>query len=338
MQIDQEVHPQLEKKAKFEVNALGERGSAPPKENFKRVLVVGGSAVESFFLDQNTCWPGKLEKILNQPESLSILKSRQIHVGNLGRSGVDSTTLNLVLQKVLKNYSEIYIIIIMVGASDVLRWLEIDAPIDRPADPMPENELFAQHPNLKFEISIKGSALMELLNRLKVRLPSRKDNAGRWYKKARLMRANAKVLKSEVPAHEIVINTFEDSLKKCLMLCLDKTENVFVFPQPWFNKKDYSEGEKALFWNGGVGKAYKEDITTYYSEQVINSLMEQIFTSSVKIADLVGVPVVDPSALLDLSEITFHDQFHFTPGASKIIATYVADQILTNISAKASFE
>jgi hypothetical protein len=53
-----EVFPQLEPSVRFQINGVGERGDELPRlgagETLYRVLVVGGSQPEGFFLDQDT--------------------------------------------------------------------------------------------------------------------------------------------------------------------------------------------------------------------------------------------------------------------------------------------
>jgi len=326
MKLDRDVHPQLDPNVNFEINNLGERGSATPKVH-RKFLVVGGSAVECFFLDQEICWPAVLENSLNSSLKLRNRIDSPIHVGNIGRSGIDSGTLKITLEKILPTYGKLDSIIIMVGASDVLRWLEIDAPLSRPAEIMHHSELFAQHPENHFGISPNKTALAEVARRIKIRFPVYKENAGRWYKKARAMRISAKELITDVPESKIVTDTYEKNLRDCILLCRIKANKVFVIPQPWFDKENYTEEEKALFWNGGVGKAYKDEISKYYSETVIAQLMRRIYDSTLKVCSKESVTVIDLMGVVEPNVKSFHDQFHFTPSAAKLVGETVASRI-----------
>src|SRR5438876_9125808 len=136
--LDREVLPELEPLVRFEVNSDGERGSQVPRlrtgETLYRILVAGGSQPEGFLLDQDTSWPGALQHLLATPEHLDMLGATHVHVGNIARSSVGSEALDLILAHVLPRYPRLDAIVILVGASDVLQWLEQGAP---PAPPAP---------------------------------------------------------------------------------------------------------------------------------------------------------------------------------------------------------
>lgn len=143
-----EIFPELEHRVRFDVNRDGERGGeVPPEKNgLYRVLASGGSAVECFALEQPASWPAVLERLLNTPDNLHVLRARRVHVGNVGHSGVGAAELDLILEHVLPRYPRLDLILIMVGASDVYHWLEEGAPASRAASAVPESALFAQHP------------------------------------------------------------------------------------------------------------------------------------------------------------------------------------------------
>ena len=86
----------------------------------------------------------------------------RVHVGNIARSGVGSQALDLILSRVLPRYPRLQTIIVLVGASDVLQWLERGAP---PAPPPPPrtSDIFRCHPELRFGVKINQLALTELL-------------------------------------------------------------------------------------------------------------------------------------------------------------------------------
>jgi hypothetical protein len=127
---DREVFPELERRARIDINADGERGDAVPRADGRlyRILVAGGSPVECALLDQPTSWPGMLQRLLDTPEHLRTLEASVVHVGNIGFSGVASQGLNVILEKVLPRYRRLDLIVIMVGGNDVSDWLAKGAP------------------------------------------------------------------------------------------------------------------------------------------------------------------------------------------------------------------
>src|SRR5262249_30799141 len=153
-----------------------------------RVLVAGGSACECFFLDQRRSIEGQLQQILEQPDALRRLGVPRVHVGSVARSGVGTEALDAILAKVLPRYGQLDVLLTLVGASDVLLWLEKGAPqVIEPAT-WDIGDLFSCHPEGPFGWSPRRLALTEMLRRQRWTLwqhVDQKERAGRWIAKAR---------------------------------------------------------------------------------------------------------------------------------------------------------
>src|SRR6266540_1673602 len=153
LHIDREVFPELEPFVRFEVNREGERGEEVPRvgpgQRLYRILVAGGSQPEGYALDQATSWPGALQRVLQTPKHLRNLGAAHVHVGNISRSGVGSEALDLIFERVLPRYPRLDAVVILVGASDILRWLEQGAP-PFPPSRSPTAEVFKCHPEGPF--------------------------------------------------------------------------------------------------------------------------------------------------------------------------------------------
>ncbi|HEX8201849.1 MAG TPA: hypothetical protein VF590_15340 [Isosphaeraceae bacterium] len=329
LMLDRRAHPQLEPYVRIEINRDGERGGGVPRAGRTfRVLVAGGSAVECYLLDQDATWPGVLERKLQRPEHIDRLGADRVHVGNIGRSGVDSQTLDLILKRVLPNYDRLDLIIIMVGASDVVRWLMIGAPADRAAPPVPLDRFFSRYPEVRFGWSPRRWALAEWVRRLRDLRPTRQANACSWYVRYRLMRAQASEVRDELPEPTVMLRAFEHHFRSILGRARAHAGRVLVVRQPWFEKEDYTADELALLWSGGVGEAYYDQISIYYSNQVINKLMAQINSRVVQVAGEMGVEQHDLMALIERSAASFIDHFHFTAAACEVIAEAVCAAIV----------
>src|SRR5688572_15555919 len=209
---DPEVFPELEPLARFEVNSEGERGYPVPRtrrgERLYRVLVVGGSQPEGYALDQDTSWPCRLQRMLETPEQLETLNASKVHVGNIARSGIGSEGLDVILRRVLPRYPRLSAIIILVGASDVLRWLEQGAPST--LAPVQTSDLFKCHPEVRLGWKPSQLGLAELLLRRTWLRPARVLKcAGRWVGRARAMRARAKEIRTTMPDPAPMLDHFE---------------------------------------------------------------------------------------------------------------------------------
>jgi len=327
---DAEAFPELERRARFHVNADGERGGAVAagEHGLYRVLAVGGSAVECFALDQPKTWPGVLEQLLNAPDRLHALGggARRVHVGNVGHSGIGSTELDIILERILPRYPRLDAIIIMVGASDVYHWLEEGAPPSRPSSAVPEERLFSQHPQQRFGWRPGAWALVELARRVRRRWfchTEVKERAGAWYVAARRMRAQAKEVLTAMPDPTVVLNNFEHHFRRLVGRAKAHADHVLVVCQPWF-EGPYTAEETARFWHGGVGRPWKETVTVYYDLEIVNRLLALVQARAAKVADALGVPHLNLLPLLTQRSRHYYDHDHFTPVGAIVVAHAIA--------------
>ncbi|HEV8265266.1 MAG TPA: hypothetical protein VGQ06_09950 [Gemmatimonadales bacterium] len=332
IRMDPDVFPELERRVRFYINADGERGGdvRPDEPGLYRILVAGGSSVECFALDQPTSWPGALERLLNTPDSLAALGARRVHVGNIGHSGVGSADLDLILSRVLPQYGHLDAILLMVGASDIYHWLEDGAPPMRPPASVPESMLFAGHPRQRFGWKPGQWALAEVARRLRrawIHPVEVKERAGAWFATARRMRAQATEVRTTMPDPAVVLEHFENHFTRLLRAAQASADRVLVVRQPWF-EGDYTSDEAAHFWHGGVGKAWKESITVYYSLDVVNRLLELVDSRAARVANALGVRHVHLRPLVTQGLRHYYDHDHHTPAGAAVVARAVAAALL----------
>ena len=331
LEPDPGVLPQLEPVVRFEVNSEGERGDELPRSAAAlcRILVAGGSQPEGYLLDQDTTWPGALHRLLQQPEHLRSLKAKHVHVGNIARSGVGSEALDLILERVLPRYPRLDAIIILVGASDLLRWLELGAPPCAPP-PVKASEVFRCHPELKFGWTPKQGALVELLLRLRqrwLRPEQVHQRTCKWIGKARAMRARAKEVRTATPDPAPMLAHFERHFRSAIDKAKARADRVIVVRQPWFAKHCTPE-EAALMWHGGVGQAWQEEVTSFYSLDVLSALMAELDSSAARVAHDLHVEQLDLMPIIAPNAKNYYDFFHATPTGARTIAAAVASVVL----------
>jgi lysophospholipase L1-like esterase len=333
---DPEVFPQLERATRFDVNADGERGGEVPRiDGLFRILVAGGSQPEGYLLDQATTWPGVLQNLLQEPVCLEQLGAAGVHVGCIARSGVGAEALDLILDRVLPRYPHLQLIVVLVGATDVLRWLEHGAPDMMP--PVLVSDVFRCHPEGPFGWKPAQSAVVELLRRGRrrwLRPFVRHDQAGRWVGQARAMRARATVVRTALPDPAPMVERFDAHCRRLLRRARAHADRVIVVRQPWFDVP-YSPEEAAQMWHGGVGQAWRTEVTTYYSFDVVSTLMSRIDARAVAIADALGVEQIDLMPVLEGSLENYYDCFHATPAGARVVATAVAAAVVQGRTAGA---
>ena len=329
LEIDGDVFPQLPRETRFDVNSQGERGDELPRSSDRlyRVLVAGGSQPEGFLLDQDTTWPGALHRLLETPESMARLGASQVHVGSIARSGVGSEALDLLFDRVLPRYPRLQLLIIMIGATDVMRWLEYGASSSLP--PVQVADIFRCHPEGPFGWKPKHLAAWELMLRARrrwFRPVVVHKRAGRWYAEARAMRARATEIRREMPDPTAMLNQFDFHFRRVLEKATAHADRVIVVRQPWFDK-EYTSEEAAHMWHGGAGQAWRENVTAYYSFDVVSGLMALVDGRAASIADELDVEQVDLMPVLERSLNCYYDGFHATPAGARVVASAIAAAI-----------
>ena len=334
LRLDRDIFPEGEHQVRFKINADGERGGDVRRDEkgLYRVLVTGGSAAECFALDQPTSWPGALERLLSAPEALDALGARRVHVGCVARSNVASADLDLILERVLPRYRRLSTIILMVGAGDVVQWLEEGAPPSLPPAFVPPGKVFQCHPERHFGWKPKQWALVEVGRRLR-QLWFRpwsvlEKGSGAWYAAARRMRAEAKEIRTETGDPTPMVERFEHHLRQSLRRAKVHADRVLVVRQPCFEKERYTAEELSHFWHGGVGRAWREKISVYYSLDVVNRLMGLVDARAAALAESCGVEQLDLRRVLEPSLRNYFDYTHFTAAGAAVIAQAVAGAVL----------
>ena len=328
--VDPEVFPELERETRFDVNSEGERGGEVPhpRAGLYRVLVGGGSQPEGFLLDQQTAWPGALERLLADPAHLRTLGAASVHVGSVARSGVGSEALDLIFTRLLPRYPRLQLIVIFIGATDVLRWLEQGAP--RSIAAVRAEDVFRCHPEGPFGWKPRELAIVELALRARRRWGRPVEvhrRAGRWIANARAMRAHASTIITEMPDASPMLDHFEFHFRRLLRMAKSHADRVLVVRQPWFDKA-YTPDEAAHMWHGAMGQVWREEVTTFYSFDVVSRLMSLVDAKAAALARSLDVEQVDLMPVLERSLRTYYDCFHATPAGAAAVADAVADAVL----------
>ena len=329
LEIDPQTFPQLERHVRFDVNNDGERGDELPdsRDGLYRVLVAGGSQPEGFLLDQNTAWPGALHRLLETPGARARLGASAVHVGSIARSGIGSEALDLLLERVLPRYPRLQLLVIMIGATDVMRWLEHGAASSLP--PVRIADIFRCHPLGPFGWKPKHLAAWELLLRARrrwLRPIVVHERAGRWYADARAMRARATEIRHDMPDPAPMLEQFNFHFRRVLERATAHADRVLVVRQPWFDK-EYTPAEAAQMWHGGAGQAWRENVTAYYSFDVVSRLMACVDQQAASIASELNIEQLDLMPILERSLATYYDGFHATPDGARVVAGAIADAI-----------
>ena len=331
MQLDRAALPSLEPLVRFEINAEGERGDELPSDRrgLYRVLVAGGSAAEGYMLDQPSSWPGVLQSLLRELEARERLGARQVHVGNIARSLVPCETILTMLERVLPRYDRLDLVLLMVGASDAVTWMEQRCPVPLPQARFGLDYMFDEHCERRFSWKPTELALRALGSRLmrRMRAPRIRERTGSKLVELRERRRNAARWIDSTPDPEPMLARFEHNLAAMIERCRAKGARVIVVRQPWFDK-ELSDAEEAVMWNFCIGRPYVEPTTEYYTHPLVRTLLTRLDERAAATAHRLGVEEVDlrPAVAPDLAH--YYDYLHFTPQGARIVAEQVARAVL----------
>jgi hypothetical protein len=318
--------------AMMEINADGERGDPPPApgEPCYRVLVVGGSAAECSTLDQSQTWCAVAQRILGDPLNLAALGVPRVHVGNVSRAILPVEEIHWMLEKMLPRYRSLDAVLLMVGGADVIRWVEGGTPSVAPRGRLAIDRLFERHPEIRFGWRPRQTAYWRMLADLnrRTRRPLVVDPRGiSWMDEVRRMRAEAPGRVDRVPDPAPMLDNFERHLRALVETARAKARRVVLVRQPWFGP-DPTPEEEAMFWNFGLGRPYKEKVSTYLTPRVVDELMRAMDARAVFVAESLGIEHVDVPGRMERGAHTFYDELHFTPTGAEQVGRLVAAALL----------
>lgn len=328
--IDRDALPQLSAVARAEINADGERGGPPPRpdERAYRALVVGGSAAECVLLDQPETWPAVVERVLSQPSNARALDVARVHVGSVARAILPCAHVDALLGKLLPRYPRLDLVLVMVGAADVVSWIERGLPRVLAERAIDLSKLFEEQPEGPWGAAPKSTALWRICSGLQRQIvkPVIEKPGGDWLPRVRAMRARAEVMIDDVPDATPMLANFEEHLGALLETARGGATRVIVVRQPWWAQPPPEA--QGMLWNFGLGRPYREEVKAYFTSRVVDVLMRMVDQRTAAVADRLGVEHVNLMPHLEQSTATFYDELHFTPPGAEAVGRLVAGAIL----------
>ena len=322
-ELDREALPMLEPVVRWQVNRFGERGGDVPA-GAARYLVAGGSCVESYYLDQLSSVAGQLQRVLG-----AAAEGQPVHVGSVARSRISCAQIREMLNKSYgagQGAPRFEAVILMVGASDLVRWFELGAPTEPWEDPAPLSHLFGQHPEGPFGWKPGTLALRALAARAQRRLFPREESrtrVGKRLAELRKARAAAEPKLDTIADPSLMLERFGEDLGALIDDLKQVAKHVVVARQPWFDKELTAEEERWM-WNFGQGEIYAGGVAGYYSHRLVRELMAKVAERAGAVARAHGAVDVDVPAELEPGLENYYDFLHFTPRGAARVAELVA--------------
>jgi hypothetical protein len=334
MRTDRAAVPELEPLIRVEFNAEGERGGPLPADwkDTARILVAGGSVAECWYLDQESTWPQVIERRLNEPNNLARLGVHRVYVGNVARSLLTVEHIERIFDCILDRYERIDAILLMVGASDLVHWLEKGTPSAIDGYELPRESIFGQHPEGPFGWSPRSFALWRIVASLRRKIFHpivEHENAGRRISRARQAKARTKSRVGEVADPAPMLERFEKNLRSLVARAKSRSKRVVLVRQPWLDKTLTPEEERHLWMFGvGAGSTRNAASAAYYSLDVVWNLMRQVDDRIVAVAKELGVETIDLRPIVPPNFELWYDEMHHTAAGCERIGNAVAERLL----------
>ncbi|MCA8969582.1 MAG: hypothetical protein KDC95_07360 [Planctomycetes bacterium] len=331
MEILQEVLPQLEARTRFCINSDGERGDEPPNtgEDCYRVLIVGDSIAEAWFVDQGTNWGALLQSELSRPDAKRALGATRVHVGNVARSHTTCRQMVTMLDAIRDRYRDLDLLIVVPGASDAILWSQHRAPPKWPPEPDVVPLPFAQHGHGPFAWSLKKSAIYQWLagtrNRL-VATSTVRTQCGKSLQRVREMRQRGTRIDT-LPDDRGFLAAYERDLAHVCDRARSMARRVLVATPPWVGVPDKPKDE-AHFWNYGFGDPYRESVHEYLSSACVDALMQRVADTTMRVARAKGLETCALRDTVDRTFESFYDRLHLTPKGCRQVATALVRTVL----------
>ena len=313
--------------ARFETNRLGIRGpefSRSPEDEY-RILVLGGSAVESFYLDQEEAWPALVGAGLP-----ATADGRKVWVGNLGRSGHNSRD-HVMEMRLLVPRLPIDVIVVMMGVNDLGLRLAQDAAYNPAFLESPANVAYQirhafavrpSDPNLPFyRQGWVGRFLGLEPESLRVKPWQVVDNAGWAFQQWRELRWKGPKV-TTLPALSSALEEFASNAAEIAWRGREMGARVVFLTQPALWRADLSPAELHTLWMGGIGD-YQGGGASYYAAEALARGLAAYNQALLDFCNRTGAECFDLASRVPLDLTIFYDDCHFNENGARVVAESV---------------
>jgi len=327
------VMPGIEGKAVFQINSFGVRGDEFSDKQKYRILAIGGSTTECFYLDEGEAWPYLLQEVLSRK------LQHPVWVGNVARSGHNSRFHLVQIEKLLDQYPRIDAVLVLVGVNDFHQHLAVDIYY-RPFPPFDSlgtglyhmllRKAFAVHPP-QFDRTLpfhKRTEIWSRLRRIKFLLANqvyRMDEGGMIYVNWRKYRKQAIGIREELIDLTPRLREYARNLRTMARLARERGVRLIFLTQPTIWRKDLSKAERDLIWMGGVGKYYAESGHEYYSVEALTGGMKKFNDTLREVCMKSDIEYIDLAAEIPKDTTAFYDDCHFNENGARMVAAEIAD-------------
>jgi len=331
----------------FVMNSQGVRADELTPDVDFRVLAIGGSTTIDAYLDYPKTWTQQLQRRLNEAQHV-----HRVWVGNAGKSAHRTREHRLQAEHLLDDLAPVDVVVLLIGANDMLRRLSEDQSYDPHFCERPDAEeqiayrAFDYVP-LRFQRSQPAWKRTELYARAhQVYLLGRRlwlgyargaleDVKGVNLQTWRANRRDAIAIRDALPDLGPALDEYAANIEHiAATVRAHGAEPVFA-TQPSIWRADLPASLEPLLWLGGVGDFQRAGARSeYYSVAALADAMDQYNQRLLAVCRQIAVRCVDLAARIPKDESAFYDDAHFNEAGARIVAATFAEEILPLVEAK----
>lgn len=330
-----DIMPGISGRKRFTINEWGIRGDTFSEDQRYRILAIGGSTTECFYLDDSEAWPYLLQERLNAGTA------RKVWVGNVGKSGLNSRDHLLTARLLLDQYPKIDAIVLLVGINDFLRTLALDDGY-RPSPSLDSlsreqydglvRRIFEVHPvyhrtHLPLYERTHVWERVRKIKRYFREAPYEQEDDGGQYVRFRAYRQAARI-RSRLPDLSASLHEYASNLDAIAALAKERGARPIFLTQPTMWRADLEPELRKLVWMGGLGDYMRRGASDYYAVEALaegvaryNDVLRRVCREND--VELIDLDVLQP---IDLSLL--YDDCHFNESGSRRLTAVVVDYLL----------
>ncbi len=330
-----DIMPGVTGLSRFTINEMGVRGRSLAADDRLRILAIGGSTTECLYLDDHETWPWLLQEILNAGASRA-----KTWVGNAGRSGHNTRNHVLQAEKLLEQYPNIDVLLMMSGVNDLALRLQRDSgflPLEYESRHYRQKlfrRSFAAIPPMVEELALhRRLALWQWVRVVKKRTEQRHDLAnvetatGRTYIDRRRERANASEIRAKLPDLSAGLDEYERNVRAIVDHAARLNVRVVLMTQPAMWRSGLPPELASLLWFGNAGEPLHNARNTYYSIDALAEGMAIYNARLLEICTATPATCIDVAAALPGDTSIFYDDVHFNESGARQVAELVGMEL-----------
>lgn len=332
---DPGIMPGISGVSHFVVDAEGLRGDELGPEHDVRLLAVGGSTTQCLYLDQDEAWPQRVQQLLQE----RLGPGHRVWVGNAGKAGRRTRDHVLQVRHLLDQIPDVRVVVLLVGANDVMRRLADGAryrPVD-PLEPAAARRLlpsaFDRHPQDFALLPPSRTALWALAGRgieVARALGQRQrveDVRGEVYRLRRRQREEAAPYLDELPDLGAALGEYQRNLEAIVGLARDHGARSLLMTQPTAYHEALPEEQRRLLWMGWTDAPADATGRRYYSVEALARGFSRFNATLLALCERLDVACVDLAAGVPKDTRALYDDMHFNEAGAETVARSLLEPV-----------